>query len=265
MTSKSEILKIAGTRIEFERQGRGKPLLLLHGEDGFEIELPLIGELAKNFGVVVPRMPGFGKTPLPDDFQSVDDVSYLLLDLLDALDLKSVTVLGFSVGGWLALEIATKDTSRIARMALTGSVGVKFGGPYDRDIEDIYFHDAKTVRSLRFHDPAKDPHLDLTSLSRRHAIALAKSREAIARICWEPYFHSPTLRRRLHRVDVPVKVIWGAKDRMTLPKYGRAMAKTLPNAQFDAITAAGHFPHIEQPERFTAVLNSFLYQTKDKG
>ena len=262
MTSRSEILKIAGARVEIERRGKGRPLLLLHGEDGFEASLPFVSQLARKFSVVLPRMPGFGKSPLPDTVRSIDDISYLWLDLLNRLDLKGVTVLGFSVGGWLALEMATKNTTRIARMSLAGSVGVKFGGAYDRDIEDIYFYNAKAVRALRFYDPEKDPHLDLTGLSKRDALALARSREAIAKICWEPYFHTPSLRQRLHRIDVPVQLIWGAKDRMTPPKYGRALAKALPEGQFASIPGAGHFPHIEQPERFAAMLNDFLSQTK---
>ena len=176
--------------------------------------------------------------------------------------LTGVTVLGFSVGGWLALEMASKSTSRIARMALAGSVGLKFGGAYDRDIEDIYFHNAGAVRGLRFADPDKDPHVDLTGLSKRQAMTLASSREAIAKICWEPYFHNPSLRHRLHRVDVPVQVVWGAKDGMTAPNYGRALAKALPDGRFVSIPKAGHFPHIEQSDRFEAALIDFLEDTK---
>ncbi len=262
MTTRSDILNIEGVRIDVERRGKGRPLLLLHGEDGFEANLPLLDDLARNFEVVAPRMPGFGKSMAPESLRSIDDVSYVWLDLLDRLDLKSVTVLGFSAGGWLALEMATKNTSRIARMVLAGSVGVKFGGAYDRDIEDIYFHNAKAVRAMRFHDPEKDPHLDLTTLSKREAMGLARSREAIAKLCWEPYFHNPSLRHRLHRADVPVQVVWGAKDGMTAPKYGRALAKSLPTGRFGSIPKAGHFPHIEQPERFAAVLKNFLDSTK---
>ncbi|MGB0631966.1 MAG: alpha/beta fold hydrolase [Alphaproteobacteria bacterium] len=258
----SETLKIAGTRVEVERCGKGRPLLLLHGEDGFELDQSLIDDLAKTFEVVMPRMPGFGKSTLPDHLRSIDDISYVWLDLLERLDLKAVTVLGFSVGGWLALEMATKQISRIARLVLTGSVGVKFGGAYDREIEDIYFHNAEAVRALRFHDPDKDPHLDLTGLTKRQAVALARSREAIAKICWEPYFHNPKLRHRLHRVDVPVQVVWGATDGMTAPAYGRALAKALPNGRFASVPRAGHFPHVERPDRFAAVLSDFLDDTK---
>ncbi|MEE2998099.1 MAG: alpha/beta hydrolase [Pseudomonadota bacterium] len=258
----SDILNIAGTRVEIKRRGRGRPLLVLHGEDGFEFDLPLIDNLAKNFEIVSPRMPGFGKTPLPNSINNMDDISYIWLELMDRLDLQNTTVLGFSVGGWLALEIATKNTSRIARMALTGCVGIKFGGPYDRDIEDIYFHNAQDVRELRFHDPEKDPHLDLSGLNKRQAINLARSREAIAKVCWEPYFHNPSLRHRLHRVDVPVHIIWGGKDGMTAPSYGRSLSKALPRGRFATVPGAGHFPHVEQPDRFAAALADFLTGTK---
>ncbi len=258
----SETLKLAGTSVELERRGKGRSLLLLHSEDGFEFDLPLLDNLAKKFEIVIPRMPGFGKPSLPNYLNSIDDISYVWLDLLERLDLTGVTVLGFSVGGWLALEMASKSTSRIARMALVGSVGVKFGGAYDRDIEDIYFHNAGAVRGLRFADPDKDPHLDLTDLSKRQAMTLASSREAIAKICWEPYFHNPSLRNRLHRVDVPVQVVWGAKDGMTAPNYGRALAKALPDGRFVSIPKAGHFPHIEQSDRFAAALINFLEDTK---
>ena len=97
----SETLNIAGTRVEVKRWGKGRPLLLLHGEDGFEFNLPLIDNLASNFEIVSPRMPGFGKSSIPDAISSIDDISYVWLGLMDRLDLQNTTVLGFSVGGWV--------------------------------------------------------------------------------------------------------------------------------------------------------------------
>ena len=262
MASQSEIHKIAGTKVDVERRGKGPPLLLLHGEDGFEGTLPLVDDLARHFEVFLPHMPGFRASKLPAFIRSIDEVSYVWLDLLDRLDLRAVTILGFSAGGWLAMEMATKSSSRIGRMVLTGSVGIKFGNAYDRDIEDIYFHKTEIVRGLRFDNPENDPHRDLSSLNKKQSLELAKSREAIAKLCWEPYFHSPSLTNRLHRINIPVQVVWGAKDRMTALKYGRAIARALPNSRFASIPSAGHFPHIEQPDLFAAVLNEFFAYTK---
>lgn len=256
--SKTDILKFQKARIEVERLGKGPPLLLLHGEDGYELDSDLIGRLSSRYEVFLPRMPGFGKSTLPDTVRCIDDIAYLWLDLIDFYKLKNVTVLGFSVGAWLALEIATKNSERLGKLALAGSVGVKFGGSYDRDIADIYFPAADRVRAMRFHDPGKDPQADMTGYTKTQALAVARRREAIARLCWEPYMHNPALRQRLNRVSPPTLVVWGAKDGVTPPKYGRALARSLPNAAFVSIARAAHFPHIEQPVRFFDALDGFL-------
>tara|TARA_Y100001934_G_scaffold267352_1_gene347950 strand:+ start:864 stop:1673 length:810 start_codon:yes stop_codon:yes gene_type:complete len=263
----TEIVKLKNSRIEIDQSGRGAPVLLLHGEDGFELgdsAAVLTDHLAGRHTVYRPRMPGFGKSTLPDTLRDIDEMSYEWLDLLDNIDLKGVTIIGFSVGGWLALEMAAKSCARLRRLVLTGSVGLKFGDAYDRDIGDIYFHNTADVRAMRFHDPAADPHLDLTTLTKREALALAKQREAIAKLCWEPYFHTPSLRSRLHRVTLPTLVVQGMKDRMTPTKYGRALARELPNARYVGIPRAGHFPHIEQPDAFVDAVDAFFRETGRK-
>ena len=260
-----EIRKYQKARIEVERLGKGPPLVLLHGEDAYELDLELVEKLSEKFEVFVPRMPGFGKSTLPKTIRTIDDISYIWLDLLDDLDLHDVTLVGFSVGAWLALELASKNSNRLKRLVLTGAVGTKFGGAYDRDIEDIYFHPTDRVRAMRFHDPAKDPQADMTGLSKIAALAVARGREAIALLCWEPYMHNPALRERLSRVTPPARVIWGAQDGMTPPKYGRKLAKLLPNADFVGLPHAGHFPHIEQPELFWQALYEFISDEESRS
>ncbi len=103
------LIHVSGMDIELERRGRGQPLLLLYGEEGLEPEAPFIDELAKDFEVFIPSPPGFGNSERPDWISSLDDISYIYLDLVEKLALKNVPVVGFSFGGWLAAEIATKD------------------------------------------------------------------------------------------------------------------------------------------------------------
>lgn len=256
--SKTDILKLQQARIEVERLGKGPPLLLLHSEDGYELDMPLVEQLASRYSVYLPRMPGFGRSTLPESVRTIDDIAYLWLDLIDRYNLRNIKILGFSTGAWLALEMASKNSDRIGKMALTGAVGVKFGGAYDRDIADIYFHSADRVRAMRFFDPAKDPQADMTGYTKRQAFAVARQREAVVKLCWEPYLHNPSLRHRLNRVSSPTLVVWGAKDGMTDLRYGRALARNLPDATFVTIPRAGHFPHIEQPERFAEALGGFL-------
>jgi pimeloyl-ACP methyl ester carboxylesterase len=256
--SGSEIIKTLGARIEVTRQGTGRPILLLHSEDAYESELPLIDALAKKREVIQFKMPGYGKSSLPENLRTIDDISYLYLDILDQMDLKKVTILGFSVGGWLAAEMATKSCERIQKLVLTSSLGVKFGGPYVRDIEDIYYHTKEKVQAFKFHDTNKDPDVGMLSYNERQSMAVARHREITTKFCWEPYFHNPGLKARLARISVPTLVVWGANDGMTRPKYGRAYAKQISGARFTQIPRAGHYPHVEQPGAFKRKIDAFL-------
>lgn len=253
-----EVVKLHDARIHVERRGKGKPVVLLQSEEAYEAGLPLIDELAKTREVIIPWAPGYGKSTLPESVTSIDDISYLYLDLLDHYKLTGVSVIGFSVGGWIAAEMATKNCSRINRLVLVDPVGVKIGGPLDRDIQDIYFLPPDKVAALKFHDPSNDPLHDMAVLSDKQATAVAQHRETTAKLCWEPYFHNPSLKHRLHRVQAKTLVLWGANDRLVTPKYGRAYAKRIPDAKFVAIPKAGHYPHIEQQDAFLKEVRAFL-------
>ncbi len=253
-----ESYRLQGAKIEVERWGRGRPILLLQSEDAYEAQLPLLDRLAETHEVILPWAPGYGRSSLPDTVRTIDDIAYIYLDLMDLLDLRAATLIGFSVGGWIAAEIATKTCARLAAMVLVAPLGIKFGGPFDRDIADIYFLPAGTVRALRFADPEKDPLLNADRLSRRAAICVARHRETTARLCWEPYFHNPALKNRLHRIAVETLLVWGSADGLATTRYGRAFARRIPGAGFTTIGRAGHYPHIERPDAFLARIAPFL-------
>ena len=88
---------------------------------------------------------------------------------------------------------------------------------------------------------------------------IARNREATALYAWEPYFHNPKLRQRLHRVALPTLLVWGASDRFVTPDYyGTAYRDAIPGAQFTVIDQAGHWPQVEQPEVFVERVGAFL-------
>jgi pimeloyl-ACP methyl ester carboxylesterase len=247
---------VRGVSIEMVDRGSGRPLLFLHPGIGIDPAAPVIGHLAESMRVIAPSHPGFGRSELPQAFRTVDDLSYFYLDLLDALDLRDVVVVGVSLGAWLAAEIAVKSTARIARMVLADAVGIRLSDdPQASDIADIFAMPEKDFVALTFHDPAKgarDPNLPDDKV---HAIA--RNLESTARFAWSPYMHDPKLKGRLHRIDVPTLLLWGAQDRVVTPDYGRAYADAIPGAIFAAIDQAGHFPHLEQPEQFARHVLSF--------
>jgi pimeloyl-ACP methyl ester carboxylesterase len=80
----------------------------------------------------------------------------------------------------------------------------------------------------------------------------ARNREAAALYAWSPYMHDPKLKGRLHRIRIPMLVLWGAADRLVAQAYGRAFTAAVPGATFETIAGAGHFPHLEQPKAFVA-------------
>jgi len=245
-----------GVPLSFLDLGAGAPILVLHGAGGLLPDAPFLSGLAKHGRVIAPTHPGFGRAELPDWIDSIDDLAYLYLDLLDALDLREVTVIGFSLGGWIAAEIATKSTARIARLILVDAVGIKISDRLTRDITDIFATEPAELLRLTFHDPSKAP--DLTALSDAAVELIARNREASALYLWEPYAHNPKLVRRLHRIDVPVLLLWGESDGIVTPAYGRAFAERIPGARFEVIADAGHVPQIEQPEAFVASVARFL-------
>ena len=150
-------IAIQGIDLQVVRQGTGRPLLLLHGGDGPQEPLPFFTRLAERFDVIAPTHPGFAGTAIPEHFDTLEDLVYLYLDLLDVLDLHDVILMGMSMGGWVAAEIAVRNTSRLSQIILVDAVGIKPGDRDTRDIADIFGLPAPEVAKLLFHEPAQAP------------------------------------------------------------------------------------------------------------
>jgi pimeloyl-ACP methyl ester carboxylesterase len=251
-------LTVHGVQLEVVERGQGRPIVLLHGEDGLNPTDPFLDLLAAHGRVVAPSHPGFGHSPDAETIDTIDDLAYLYLDLLAEQDLHEVTLIGFSLGGWIAAEMAVKSTDRLARLILVAPVGIKVGDRETRDIPDIFALPSHEVARLQYHDPTRAV-VDSTVLSDDALTVIAREREATALYGWEPYFHNPKLRQRLHRVTVPTLLLWGASDRfITHGYYGTAYRDAIPGARLEVIERAGHFPHREQPEAFVERVRKFL-------
>ncbi|WP_424139855.1 alpha/beta fold hydrolase [Roseomonas chloroacetimidivorans] len=240
-------LKVGGATLELSVRGTGQPLVFLHPGNGLLGADALLDRLSTRHMVVAPLLPGFGTSELPKHITNVDDLAYVTLDLLDALDLTNVVVVGSDFGGWIAAEVAVRSTARIARLVLMGAVGIKNGGREDRDIADVFGLSTAELDRRTYYDadrfgpkPAELREDDLRSF--------ARNREALAFFGWRPYMYNPKLRNWLHRINVPTLCLWGAADRITAPEYGQSYAARIPNSTFEVIDAAGHFPHVEQPD-----------------
>jgi pimeloyl-ACP methyl ester carboxylesterase len=250
-------LVVEGTRVDMIARGDGRPVLLLHAENGIEPAQAAIDEIAKSARVIAPTHPGFGGSELPDGMRTVDDLSYFYLDLLDQLDVRDVTLVGVAFGAWIAAEIAVKSTARLARLVMANAVGIKVGDREHRDIADVFALTEPEYLEIAYADPNAGRR-DYKSLPPAEVAAAARAREATARFAWSPYFHNPRLKSRLHRIRIPTLFLWGAHDRMVEQAYGRAFCALIPGARFDTIERAGHFPHQEQPKVFAQKVLEFM-------
>lgn len=250
-------MRIAGIDLELYDQGNGEPLLFLHSAQGFDARHEITAILAARRRLIAPSHPGFGKSGLPDWLDSVDDIAYVYLEMLDELGLPEVDLVGCSIGGWIAAEMATKAPERFRRLALVGAVGVKTGRVDQLDIPDIFAMPQDKVDELLFADPARMK-MDPSKMTDDEIAARVRNRETLALIAWEPWMHNPKLRHRLQRARMPTLFVRGEKDGLVSAAYMERYAALLPKARCQTIAAAGHAPQIEQPKAFADALLSFL-------
>ena len=140
-------IELSGFGVELTVRGKGRPLLLLHpGHPSGRIDpaARIMELLAESMRVIVPTHPGFGMTPAPAKLTTIDDLAYLYLDLMEAIELRDCVVVGLSLGGWIAAEMAVKTTERLSHLVLVDAVGIKCGDRESRDIADIYAMTAST-------------------------------------------------------------------------------------------------------------------------
>ena len=128
MAFTQRFIEVDGCRISLRRGGSGEPLLYLHGANGVPAVLPFMEKLAERFDVLVPEHPGFGASGEPEWLENIHDLAYFYLDVLESLDLRGVHLVGSSLGGWLALEMAVRDASRLKSLLLVGPAGISVPG-----------------------------------------------------------------------------------------------------------------------------------------
>jgi pimeloyl-ACP methyl ester carboxylesterase len=236
--------------------GSGPPLLFLHGGDYFTQNRNFLDRLARRWNVTVPRHPGFGRSERPDGFRTIHDLAYLYLDWLDQQGQRDAVVVGSSFGGWIALEMCVRSVERIGRLVLIDALGVKFGGREERDIADIHALPEDELRRRTFFDPTRALP-DYSALGDDELTAIVRDRSATALYGWRPYMHDPGLRQWLHRVRVPTLVLWGDSDGIVSPDYGEKLCGSLPNASFERVAQAGHYPQIECPDAVADAIERF--------
>lgn len=241
--------------IRLSEAGSGPAALVLHGGGGPATVEPIGTHLAKTRRVLTPTHPGWNGSARPTWLTGIGDLAAAYLDLLAELDFADVLVVGSSLGGWIAAEMAVRDDrERVGRLVLIDSVGVNFPG---QPIRDFFALDARGVAEYSYHDGDRF-YVDPTTLPADQLAARGANMATMRVLAGDPYMHDLALLGRLGDVSIPTLVVWGESDRIVTPDYGRALAAAIPNARFEIVREAGHLPQIEQPEATFAAIDAFL-------
>ena len=242
--------------ITVDEYGSGHPFLLLHGGAGPQSMTGFAQRLAasENVHVMVPTHPGFGGTNRPDWVNSIGTLADIYVALIDQLDLRDVTVVGSSIGGWIAAEMALRGSSHLRNFILIDAVGIAVAG---QSVADIFSMTMDELAELSYHNPAAF-RIDPTAMTDIQKRGMAANRQALAVYGGQPTKADPTLVTRLAAVTAPTLVLWGDSDGIVTPDYGRAYADAIPTAEFQLLSNCGHLPQIESPDQVLTAIRNFV-------
>ena len=265
-----QIIEINGRKVEVLESGEGEPLLYLHGfADIHSVKdtwLPFHQQLAKSFRLIAPAHPGCAQSDEDKDIDTVEDVLFSYLEVLDSLKLTRFDLVGSCVGGWIAAELAVRHPEKIRKLVLIGATGLfvqgaligdvfmnaqpEFGSSY-ATLREMLFSRADQPMALEMFPDGKG---ELEDEVRRYQMLRLSSRIGFK----PPYFYNHSLRNRLHRVSSPTLVIWGEHDRMVPRAHGEMYAERIARAQLKIVPGAGHSAPAENPDETAQWIVEFL-------
>ena len=251
-------ISVGGVDVHAWVGGRGDPLVVLHGAGGNRGWTRWLQRVSDELTVWAPTHPGFGTSGDAEWMEGIDDLARFYLWVIDAAGLGRPHLLGHSIGGWAAAEMAAMSPQAIDRLVLVAPAGLK---PETGEILDVFYYPPEQLRTMTVHDPQTIPEWD-ELFGRQPTPAeleiATRNREMTARLTWKPYMHNPRLARFLPRVANPTLVIWGREDRIVPVECGEQYRRLLPHATLTVLEHCGHLPPIEQPDDFARLVLDFL-------
>lgn len=244
---------------EVIEDGSGPPLLFLHGVTGVQPGDPFLARLAREYRVLAPRLPGFGDSTGTEHLLDLHDLIYYELDLLDALGLRGIPVVGHSLGAMVAAELAAVQPERFSGLALIAPFGL--WNPA-HPVADLFSMSPAQLAAATYHDPnstaaqaaARPPEDNEAYIA--FMLDRAKALATTAKYLWP--IPNRGLAKRLHRVAAPTLLVWGESDRIVPPAYARDFQAGIPHAKVETVAEAGHLPQVEQPDRLAEAVVRFL-------
>jgi pimeloyl-ACP methyl ester carboxylesterase len=251
--------------VQILRAGSGDPLVYLHSAMGEGAGMAFLEDLADDHEVVAPVFPGFGESDGIEGIEDMEDAVFHLLDVFDRLGLSSPLVVGLSLGGWMAAELATRYPERVGQLVLVNPVGLYipgaevkelFGRPFEELVQDMFAdqrHPMAQMMNQLGIMLASENEIPFDPLR-----PLLQSMAATAKLSWDPYLHDPKLARRLPRVTAPTLIIHGVEDSLVPRAHAEAYADEIPRAHLVNMVDAAHLAPLEKPEELARLVRCRL-------
>jgi pimeloyl-ACP methyl ester carboxylesterase len=249
-------IQTAHVPVQYYEGGQGKPLVYLHGAGGLDLEQGFLTALADRFHVYAPLLPGYGESEECAELRDMLDFTLHGWDVVDALGIKDPVLVGFSMGGMIAAEMAAVAPHDVSRLVLIAPAGLWLD---EHPIPDLFSTMPFELPKYLFHDPeagakAFGANLDLTDPAFLQVFLVRNARQLGA--AGKILFPIPDrgLRDRLYRIKAKTTLIWGESDKLVPPAYAKAFQAALPQAGLVMIKDAGHMVAFEKTGEVVSAL-----------
>jgi pimeloyl-ACP methyl ester carboxylesterase len=274
-------IRLHGHDVAYRHEGEGPVLLLIHGiTSGSATWERAIRRLARDHTVIAPDLLGHGESAKPRGDYSLGSFAAGLRDLLVALDIERATVVGHSLGGGVAMQLAYQFPERVERLVLVSSGGL--GRQVNLVLRSAALPGAELVLPLLASGPILGagsflgraaghvglrPGAELEEMARGFAsLGDLEARQAFihtVRGIIDIGGQRVSARDRLYlAAEVPSLLVWGDRDPIIPVRHGRRAHEEMPGSRLEVFEGAGHFPHRNNPLRFVADLSDFLATTE---
>lgn len=266
-------LEVVGARVNYVEMGSGPPLVFIHGLSGaWQNWLEQIPTLSRSHRVIAMDLPGFGASPMPPWEISIPAYGRFVRDFCERLGIPRCSLVGNSMGGFIATEVAITEPERVDELVLVSAAGITWARARREPAAMIArVGMAAAPLALRYHRAGiVRPRLRRRAFQGVFHDPLALRRETL----WEnlvPAIDSPgyydalttlwgyDIRHRLEEIEVPTLIVWGRNDRVVPVPAALAYQRRIgANAELVIFDECGHAPQLERPVRFNRLVEKFL-------
>jgi len=243
-------VRINGLRVFYENEGRGKPVLLLHGWGGKTGSVkPIFDILKTKFSVYSLDLPGFGRSETPENAWGTSDYGLFIKEFIENFGIRKIDLIGHSFGGRIGIWLSGNYPEMVNRLILISPSGIK---PRRKLMYYFKVFIAKIAKAILPNNLKEKVYQKIGSKDYKEA---GKMRPTLIKILKED------LKPQLSKILAPTLLIWGENDRETPLYQGKIMEKGILNSRLEVIKNAGHFSYLDNFSHFSSLILDFLYQT----